>query len=397
MRLTAAAGAATAALFLVGLTACAGAPTEVVDETTGESPGSPGSPATEVADGGGAAGSDPGPVAAALALAPQDASWLTLTDWARIKERLGADHLTSESIQTDRIEFWRAVPNSTVLLTDGVLREENSRLGIRYAVTQDDALWEVRWTGGSAADGAGDGDVDDTGGGAAHGDEDGAAGVAGPRGLALRLRDDLDLDGLQRAVADQVTGLAGAQVLPEEHLLLRGAAEGAGLAGDPAMVAALDLDAETQLAAPGCLGWPTALGVDATVEDQEALADPASLDALLDPEAWGMAFTGREAQVTVVYPEGTSAADAERDAEARLALAEEWPTTESVGWGDAFGLPPGLSGAGFVVEDEGGRVRASADYRVVNPTAAATVVLAGLVPWAVCADVDWLAEPTGLS
>lgn len=88
MRLTAAAGAATAALFLVGLTACAGAPTEVVDETTAESPGSPGSPgstATEVADGGGAAGSDPGPVAAALALAPQDASWLTLTDWARIK------------------------------------------------------------------------------------------------------------------------------------------------------------------------------------------------------------------------------------------------------------------------------------------------------------------------
>lgn len=315
-------------------------------------------------------GTDPGPAAAALALAPEDTAYLTITDWSRIRARLGADDLTSESIQTDRIEFWRAVPASTVLLTDGLLREENSRLGIRYGVTQDDARWELRWTGASE----------------------------GSSGLALRLRDDLDLEGLQRAVDDGVTGVAGAEVVQESHLLLRGVAPGLPLGADPAAPFALAMDAETQLVVPGCLSWPSALGVDATVDEQEAVVDGAgeSVEDLLDPQAWAMAFTGREATVTIVYPEGTSEADAAQDAAARVALAESWPTTESVGWSDAFGLAPDGPEEGYAVSDRSGRTVATVDYRVVNTTAAATVALAGLVPHAVCAEIDWLAEPTGL-
>ena len=313
---------------------------------------------------------EPGAAAAALALVPQDAAYLTITEWSAIKERLGAGGLTGESIQTDRIEFWRAVGASTVLLTDGSLRAENSRLGLRYGVTQDDAIWELRW----ARDGADD----------------------GPGGLALRLRDDLDLAGLERAVQDEVPGVEGARVLADQQLLLRGEGDpGATLAVDPAVSVAVDVDAETQVVVPGCRPWPAALGVDATVEEQEALVGGAQVQDLLDPEAWRMSFAGRSAEVVVVYPEGTTEQAAQADARVRLALAEEWPTTESVGWGDALGLPPGLTGPGVEVTPVGDRLVARADYRVVNPTAAGTIALAGLVPWAVCSEIDWLAEPTG--
>lgn len=215
--------------------------------------------------------------------------------------------------------------------------------------------------------------------------------------MALRLRDDLDLDGLGRAVTDGVPGVEGAQVLPGQHLLLRGAGEpGSTVTSEPGLVAALADGAETQVAVPGCLGWPTALGPDAGVEDQEAVAGAVAVEELLDPQAWGIAFTGRQAIVSVVYPEGTDDRAAAADAQARLGLAEVWPTTGSVGWGDAFGLPPGLNGDGYEVGGGGDRIVVTADYRVVNPTAAATVALTGLVPWAVCSEIDWLAEPTGL-
>ncbi len=313
----------------------------------------------------------PGPEAAALALAPEDTAYLTVTDWSAIKDRLGAGDLTSESIQTDTLEFWRSVGSSTVLLTDGALREENSRLRLRYAVTQDDALWEVRWAG-----------------------EDGRADGAG---LALRLRDDLDLGGLERAVAEEVPGVAGASVLPNQHLLLRGEADGVGLAGDQDILSPLlDGTAETRLVVPGCLSWPTALGVDATVEEQEAVVDAAAVEDLRSPHAWGLSFTGREATLTVVHGEGVTPEQAEADAAVRVELAEGWPTTESVGWADALGLPPQLEGEGYVLTESAGRAVTSIGYRVVNPTAAATVALSGLVPGAVCSEVDWLAEPTGL-
>lgn len=377
------------ALVLIPVLALAGCTTQSETGpavTTGTASGPDGASPGEPVDGGaprtagetGPAATalpDPGPLAAALALAPQDTAYLTVTDWSRIKQRLGAADLTGESLQTDRSEFWRAVPASTVLLTDGALRAENSRLGLRHGLTQDDVTWEVRWVspeGSGAADGG---------------------------GLALRLRDDLDLSGLHEAVRQEVPGVAGAEVLVEEHLLLRDAATGAPLAAAPAVTALVDTlghDAETMLAAPGCLTWPDALGVDATVDQQESVAQDLAVDDLLEPQAWGMAFAGREATVTVVYPDGVAQEQALADARVRLDLAEAWPTTESVGWPDAFGLPPGLTGDGVTVSEVDGRTVASADYRVVNPTAAATVALSGTVPWGVCAEIAWLAEPTGL-
>lgn len=311
---------------------------------------------------------DPGARAAALALAPGDTTYLTITDWTAIKARRGAEDLTSESLMTDRLEFWRSITHDTVLLTDGALRDQNSLLDQRYGVTQDDVRWEVRWAA----------------------DQEGG-------GMALRLRDDLDLEGLQRAVTDEVPGVAGAEVIAGDRLLVRGAGDPMNsLAVNYAAGVVMADAAETQVVVPGCLSWPSALGADATVEDQEGVAGAHEVDQLLDLDAWSLGFAGRSAIATLAYPEGTDADAAAADAAVRVALAQDWPTTESIGWNDAFGLPPELDAETFEVSERGGLTIASIDYRVVNPTAAANVTLAGLVPIAVCSEIDWLAEPTGL-
>lgn len=67
-----------------------------------------------------------------------------------------------------------------------------------------------------------------------------------------------------------------------------------------------------QWAVVGCLDWATALGVDATVEDQEEAVSGTPVVDLLDPEAWGMSLTDRKAKVAVVSPEGTSTRTARR-------------------------------------------------------------------------------------
>src|SRR5690606_32903278 len=133
------------------------------------------------------------PALRALVLAPEAATHLTVTDFDAVRSRLGVPGLTSEDLMTDRLEFWRRVPASTVLLTDGVLREDNSRFDLRYGFTQDDVDWEARWTGGGA-------------------------------GFALGLREDLDLSGVHRAVADEVPALAGAEVLDAYSAVLGGEA-----------------------------------------------------------------------------------------------------------------------------------------------------------------------------
>lgn len=339
------------------------------DEGATASAGSPGAEAPDTAEGWPDVVTDPGARAAALALAPGDTAYLTITDWHAIKTRHGAQELTSESIQTDRIEFWRSITHDTVLLTDGALRDQNSLLQQRYGLTQDDVRWEVRWSAAST---------------------DGA-------GMALRLRDDLDLDGLARAVADEVPGVEGAEVIETDRLLVRGAGDPMDpLAANYAVGVVMGEAVESQVVVPGCLGWPDALGVDATIEEQESVAGAHAVEDLLDLDAWSLGFAGRGAVATLAYPEGTSAQDAAADAAVRVAMAQEWPTTESVGWNDAFGLPGDLQGEGFLIGERGGLTIATIDYRVINTTAAANVALAGLVPIAVCSQIDWLAEPTGL-
>src|SRR5690606_21961124 len=130
-----------------------------------------------------------------------------------------------------------------------------------------------------------------------------------------------------------------------------------------------------------------ALGVDATVEDQQAVLSDHDVAALEPVEAVAIGFTAHRATVRLAYAEGAPAAVIEADLQARLALAVDWPATEAIGFAGGFG-----DGAVTGVDGTTGEL----EYAVANPAAAANLALADLVPVGVCNEVELLAEPTGL-
>ncbi|WP_109471596.1 hypothetical protein [Ornithinimicrobium cavernae] len=305
----------------------------------------------------GETGAGPSAYGLALLATPAGATHLTVTDLDAVRERLGVPELTSQDLMTDRLEFWRAAEASTVLLTDGLLREENSRYDLTYDFTQDDVDAEVRWRG-----------------------PDGA-------GFLLAMRPDLDPDLVQAAIDDGAPGLGGAVLDRATSTVLGGATTGEVWASDPALAVVGDVPAESLVVRDGCVPFATALGVDATVEHQDEVLAAHDVASLTGLEAVAVAFTGRTATVRLAYPSGTSPATIETDLAARVALGEDWPTTESVGFADGFGEGSVAGVSGTV-----GELR----YAVTNPGAAAHLVLADLVPLGVCPEVELLEEPTGL-
>lgn len=294
----------------------------------------------------------------ALLAAPVEATHLTVTDFEAIRERLGVPGLSSQDLMTDRLEFWRSAEASSVLLTDGLLREENSRYDLTYDFTQDDVDAEVRWTG-----------------------PDGA-------GFLLALRPDLDLDLVQAAIDDDAPGLGEATLDRATSTVLQGAgAEGVWATSSHSATARVgDVAAESLIVRNGCVPFTDALGVDATVEDRDEVLAAHDVEQFLNVEAVAIAFTGQRATIRLAYPVGTDRVAIEADLAARLALAEDWPTTETIGFSDGFDR-----GSVAEVDLEIGEL----EYAVTSPTAAANLAMADLVPLGVCSDVDYLEEPTG--
>lgn len=295
----------------------------------------------------------------ALLAAPAEATHLTVTDFDAIRARLGVPDLTSQDVMTDRLEFWRSAEASSVLVTDGLLREENSRYDLTYDFTQDDVDAEVRWTGPEGG------------------------------GFLLALRPDLDLDLVQAAIDDDAPGLAEAVLDRATATVRAGGGTGAvwATSSHSAAMRVGDVAAESLVVRQGCVPFADALGVDATVEDQESVLAAHDIESLLDVEAVAIAFTGRTATVRLAYEVGTEPAAIEADLAARLALGRDWPVTESIGFADGF-----ADGSVAGVDIEIGEL----EYAVTNPTAAAHLALADLVPVGVCTEVELLAEPTGL-
>jgi hypothetical protein len=285
----------------------------------------------------------------ALTLVPATADAVTVTDYDAIRDRLGAYELTSDSLMADSSAFWERAEHEAVLLTAGLLREDNSRLLLDYGFTQDDVDFEARWTS-----------------------------PHGP-GFVLGFRPDQDMAEVKAAVADGVGPLAGAEVMAGEHLVVKGVADPGELvwATTRGLMALTDELAESTYFSRECLPVRTALGPDATVEDQDELVarlDPTYLRPL---EAWSVSFSGE-----VV----TARLGQERiDLHERADLVEVWPTTGSIGVADAF--------EGSAVADPStGRI----GMQVANPFAAATLTLTGQLPFAVCNQVVPFEEPTGL-
>lgn len=294
------------------------------------------------------------PEVAALALIPADAETATITDLDAIRARLGVPDLTSDDLMSDRRDFWDRAERESVLLTDGLLRADNSALWLDYGLSEDDVDWEARFTGPS-----------------------------GP-GYVLAFRPDQDMADVTKAVDAGVGPLGGATVLADPHLLVSGIAdEGAPVwAGDPEIAGGLFPDVEgpareSTYLRRSCIPFAEALGTDATVDDQDAVLathDPASLDPLA---VVSMSF-GDDVATAWFAPGRDDLFD-------RAELIEGWPMSGSIGFADGFTGTP-------VVDPGTGRI----GLHVANPVAAATLTLTDLLPFGICNEVTPMDEPTGL-
>jgi len=283
----------------------------------------------------------------ALALVPDSATLLTITDYDAIRARIGVNDLTSDSLMADRTGFWEQARRESVMLTDGLLREDNSVFMLDHGFTQDDVDWEARFTGPD-----------------------------GP-GYVVAFRPDLDMSRVRGALEEKV--LAGARVLAGEHLLVKGVADdGARVwAMDPALRKLTEVGAESMYLRRGCVPVQDALGVDASYEDQEALVAAADPTYLRPLDAFSVSFGDQVATARL----GRDRTDLHE----RAHLVGLWPDTGEIGLEDGF---EGLA----VADPSTGRI----GLRVVDPVAAATLTLDEMLPFAVCNEVLPFEEPTGL-
>lgn len=283
----------------------------------------------------------------ALAFVPESAETVTITNFDGIRARFGVPDLTSDDLMTDRTAFWERFDRESVALTHGLLRERHSTYWLDHGFTQDDVDWEARWTG-----------------------PDGA-------GYVVAFRPGLPMDRVRGALDEEE--LAGAELLAPQRLLVKGAADEGEVvwATDADLVGLTDAEAESTYLHKGCIPLQTALGPDATYEDQEAVLERHDVEDLLELEAFSVGFDDQTATARI----GVDRLDALE----RQALIDDWPVTGSIGLDDAFeGMPVADPGTGRI------------GLRVANPRAAAVVTMTEMLPFAVCGDVVPFEEPTGL-
>ena len=285
----------------------------------------------------------------ALDQVPADAEYLTLTDLDEIRARLGVPGLTSEDTMTDRQAFWDRAEDDAVLLTDGLLRADNSELSLDYGFTEDDVSWELRFAG-----------------------PDGG-------GYVLQFRDDQDMSVVRAAVDAGVGPLRGADVVPQAKQVTLGVAEPGEPAwrDDPDLVGLVGEPAESTYVRRGCIPFADALGTDVTVEDQDVVLADHDIAGLDDLPAVAVSFGDDVA--TAWFTPGRS------DLFDRADLVDDWPTTGSIGFGDGFSDDA-------AVDPSTGRI----GLHVTNPVAAAHLTLTEILPFGVCNDATPLDEPTGL-
>lgn len=283
------------------------------------------------------------PAEAVRSLVPQAAQVVTVTDWDELRVQLGQPDLTSEDLVSDRVEFWRRVGTEAAALTEGLLREEDSRLALDYGFTQDDVDWEARFTGPEG------------------------------RGLVLALRPHLPIDGVRRAVADRVGPLAGAELRESDRLLVAGVAEEDVWANETRWAPLVDQPAAATYLRRGCVPLRDALGPDAGVEEQDELLAEHPVTTLEPLPGFVLAFGDHDATVRV-EPHRT-------DLFKRMRIGEDWPVA---GFPQAY-----VDGA---ADPATGRI----GYSLPRPAAAVGLALQEELPFAVCDEVVPLEEPTGL-
>jgi hypothetical protein len=275
------------------------------------------------------------PAAAVLALVPDEATRLAVTDYDQIRLQLGYPDL-SETKEPGREKYWNRVDTETAALIEGVLRADDVGLRKDYGFSQDDVVWEAHF--GNAE---------------------------GVLGWALKFRDDLDMAAVQRAVDDGIGPLAGVTVATSEHVI------GIGTTTDLEQSWAADADLGDLVGLPAtatylersCIPFDDAYGEG--MYDQLASGPAQDLAALDDLGPFSVSFGGRLATARL----GSS----REDTFGRARLADTLPEGDP-SFGEGFQRP--------VADPSGGRI----GYALGDPRTAVALTLARRLPFALCAD-----------
>lgn len=272
---------------------------------------------------------------AVLSLVPAEAADLVVTDFDQIRLQLGVPDLDGSDPKPERREFWERAETEAPLLLGGMLLPVGDQLEREFGWSQDDVAWEAHFGG-----------------------PDGV-------GWALKIREDLPMGDIIRAVDAGIGPLAGAQVRGEDHLVLRHAVTDVNesWAADPELVALVGTPGSATYVSRQCVPFDDVFGDGV----KEALAPSPSADvaALDELGAYSVTFGGELA---------TARLGARRsDVFERMRLPETLPETDPP---FALGFQRGAA------DPLGGRI----GWDLGNPVVAAGLALDKQLPFAVCAD-----------
>jgi hypothetical protein len=168
------------------------------------------------------------PAAAVLALVPEAAQALTVTDFDQVRLELGLGDVGGESAPEELQAFWERAAAERPLLSSGMLRPLDPQLQAGYGFTQVDVDWEAHFF--DAAD-------EET-------------------GWVLAFGECTDMAAVQQAVEDGTGPLAGATVDAGERLVSSGTTSdpAQSWAADEETVAMVGLPANATYVARACTG-----------------------------------------------------------------------------------------------------------------------------------------------
>ncbi|MDQ4055028.1 MAG: hypothetical protein M3237_20355 [Actinomycetota bacterium] len=273
--------------------------------------------------------------AAVLPLVPSDAVDLTVTDFDQIRLQLGVPDLDGGDPKRERDQFWQQAAAEAPLLLGGMLRDIDDQLRREYGWSQDDVAWEAHFGG-----------------------PDGV-------GWVLKIRDDLPMGDIIRAVDAGIGPLEGAVVRGEDHVVVHnGADDGTeSWAADADLVDLVGTPGSATYVSRECIPFDDVFG--SGVKEALAPSPSADVEALEELGAYSVTFGGELVTVRL-GPERSDVFD-------RMRLPEKLPETDpEFGRGYRRGAADPL----------GGRI----GWDLGDPAIAAELALDKELPFALCAE-----------
>jgi hypothetical protein len=166
------------------------------------------------------------PSAAVLALVPEDAETLTVTDFDQVRLELGMGELTDQSGSEEVAAFWQRATAERPLLSPGMLRPADPQLATTYGFTQLAVAWEAHFST-----------------------------AAGEEGWVLRFRDGTDMARVAEAATGKTGPMSGGTVDAAEHLVTSGTTDdpARSWAADPQTLELAGLPANSTYVSRACV------------------------------------------------------------------------------------------------------------------------------------------------